>query len=62
MVDQWVHEGRFPNRNQAIQAALREKTERWRRTRFAEELAKLDPEEEQALAEERMSGNSVLHY
>lgn len=58
MVDRWVKQGRYPNRSQAIQAALREKAERWKRTRLAEELAKLDPETERALAEERLSGES----
>jgi Arc/MetJ-type ribon-helix-helix transcriptional regulator len=57
-VDQWVRQGRYPNRSQAIQAALREKMERWRRTRLAAELDKLDPAEEQALADERLSGDT----
>jgi len=51
-VDRWVKEGRYPNRSQAIQAAIREKMERWKRTRLAEELAKLDIKAERALAEE----------
>jgi len=51
-VDRWVAEGRYPNRSQAIQAAVREKLDRARRRRLAEEAAKLDPKEEQALAEE----------
>ena len=55
-VDRWVKQGRYPNRSQAIQAALREKMERWERTRLAEELAKLDRSEEQALADERLEG------
>jgi Arc/MetJ-type ribon-helix-helix transcriptional regulator len=54
-LDRWVKQGRYPNRSQAIQAALREKMERWRRTRLAEELAKLDHREEQVLAEERLA-------
>ncbi len=58
MVDQWVKQGRYPNRSQAIQAALREKMERWKRTRLAEELAKLDREEERAMAEERLAGEA----
>lgn len=57
-VDRWVKQGRYPNRSQAIQAALREKMERWRRTRLADELAKLDVQAERALAEERLSGES----
>ncbi len=51
-VDRWVAEGRYPNRSQAIQAVLREKLERVRKRRLAEEAAKLDPNEERALAEE----------
>ncbi len=57
-VDRWVKQGRYPNRSQAIQAAVREKSERWKRTRLAEELAKLDPQEERAMAEERFSGET----
>lgn len=57
-VDRWVAQGRYPNRSKAIQTALREMTERWRRTRLATELAKLDPKQERALAEERLSEES----
>lgn len=57
-VDRWVKLGRYPNRSQAIQAAIREKIERWRRTRLAEELSKLDQEEERALANERLAGET----
>jgi Arc/MetJ-type ribon-helix-helix transcriptional regulator len=53
-VDRWVEQGRYPNRSQAIQAALREKMERWKRTRLVEELAKLDRTDEQALADEKL--------
>jgi Arc/MetJ-type ribon-helix-helix transcriptional regulator len=55
VVDRWVKQGRYPNRSQAIQAALREKMERWKRTRLAEELAKVNREEEQALADEKLA-------
>jgi Arc/MetJ-type ribon-helix-helix transcriptional regulator len=58
MVDRWVQQGRYPNRSQAIQAALREKAERWKRSRLADELARLDPREERELADERMSGET----
>jgi Arc/MetJ-type ribon-helix-helix transcriptional regulator len=57
-VDRWVKEGRYPNRSQAIQAALREKEGRRKRTRLAEELKKLDPREERALADEKLAGES----
>ena len=57
-VDRWVKQGRYPNRSQAIAAALREKLERWERTRLAEELAKLDRRAERELAEERLAGET----
>ena len=52
LVDRWVTQGRYPSRSQAIQAAVREKVERWNHTRLAEEVAKLNPKEERGLAEE----------
>jgi len=58
MVDRWVKQGRYPNRSQAIQAAVREKAERWKRTRLADELAKLDIKAERELADERLSGET----
>jgi Arc/MetJ-type ribon-helix-helix transcriptional regulator len=58
VVDRWVKQGRYPNRSQVIQAALREKMERWKRSRLAEELARLDVGEERALAEERAFGET----
>lgn len=58
IVDRWVKQGRYPNRSQAIQAAIREKMERWKRTRLAEELAKLDVRAERSLADERLSGET----
>ena len=42
----------FPNRSKAIQEAVKEKLERLKRTRLAEECAKLDPEFEENMAEE----------
>ena len=42
----------FDNRSQAIQQAVDEKIDRTRRSRLAEECAKLDPDSERALAEE----------
>jgi len=55
-LDQLVAEGRFPNRSQAIETAIAEKLARLARTRLARECAKLDPEEEKALAEEGLAG------
>jgi metal-responsive CopG/Arc/MetJ family transcriptional regulator len=51
-LDELVAQRRFPNRSQAIEAALAEKLARLARTRLAQEAAKLDPAEEKALAEE----------
>lgn len=56
-VDQLVEERRFPDRNQVIQVALREKIAKLDRSRLLAEAAKLDPKEEQALAEEGMVGD-----
>ena len=56
LVDRWVAQGRYPSRSQAIQAAAREKVERWNHTRLAEEVFKLNPKEERALAEENFAG------
>lgn len=58
LIDRWVIQGRYPNRSQAIQSAVREKVERWSHTRLAEEVAKLDPKEERGLAEERFAGEA----
>jgi len=42
----------FRNRSQAVEAALADKLQRLARTRLARESAKLNPAEEQRLAEE----------
>lgn len=55
-VDRWVREGRFPNRSRAVQAALAEMLARRKRRCLIEELAKLSPRQERALAEESLSG------
>jgi Arc/MetJ-type ribon-helix-helix transcriptional regulator len=51
-----VRQGRFRNRSQAIEAALEERLERLRRSRLAEECAKLARADERALAEEGLGG------
>ena len=63
-VDLLVARQRFRNRSQAIETALAEKLARLARTRLAEECAKLDPAEEQQLAEEGLavSGESWPEY
>ena len=55
-VDRLVEENRFPDRNQMIQVAVREKIAKLDRSRFFEELAKLNPAEEKKFAEEGMLG------
>ncbi len=54
-LDRLVMERVFPSRSNAIQVAVQEKIERLDRTRLARECAKLDPRQEQALAEEGMA-------
>ena len=51
-LDELIARSRFPNRSQAIEAAVAEKLDRLRTGRLARECAKLDPQEEKALAEE----------
>lgn len=46
-LDRVVDSGLFPNRSQAIEAAVMEKLERLARRRLAGECAKLDPAVEQ---------------
>lgn len=53
-LDALIADQRFPNRSQAVEAALAEKLERLSHARLAREAAKLDPVEEKALAEEGM--------
>ncbi len=55
-LDRLVREGVYLNRSQAIEAAVKERIERFRRTRLARESAKLDKSEEQAMANEGYEG------
>ncbi len=50
-VDRLVKERVFSNRSQAVQSAIEEKVSRLDRNRLARECAKLDKNEEQALAD-----------
>ena len=50
-LDRLVQERRFASRSGAIQVAVQEKIERLNRKRLARECAKLEPEEEQRMAE-----------
>ncbi len=57
-VDELVSRRRFRNRSQAVEAALADKLRRLARTRLARESARLNPHEEQRLADEGLA--SVL--
>ena len=54
-LDIMVKSSVYPNRSKAIQAAVADKLQRLKRTRLAQECAKLDPEYEQNLAEEGLA-------
>ncbi len=58
-IDRWIQAGEFPNRSQAVQAGLTKlREERTRRSSLLAELAKLNPAEERALAEEWLAGEA----
>ena len=59
-VDGLVARNVFPNRSRAIQIALQEKLERQEGARLAAECAKLDPAQEQAMAEEGFSSDAEI--
>jgi Arc/MetJ-type ribon-helix-helix transcriptional regulator len=59
-LDALIAQRTFPNRSQAIEAALAEKLARLARTRLARETAKLDPGEEKGLAEEGMGAELAM--
>jgi Arc/MetJ-type ribon-helix-helix transcriptional regulator len=54
-LDLLVEAGRFPNRSQAVQEAIRDKLRRVRQSRLASECAKLDRAFEKTLADEGLS-------
>ena len=58
-LDGLVHSRVFPSRSQAVQSAVQEKIARLGRTRLAQECAKLDPTEEQALADEGLAAEAA---
>jgi Arc/MetJ-type ribon-helix-helix transcriptional regulator len=57
-LDELVAAERFPNRSQAIEAAVIDKLERIKHTRLARESAKLNPREEQKLADEGLAADA----
>jgi len=54
-IDHLVRDRIFPSRSRAIQDAVAEKMVRYDRGRLAGECAKLNPKEEQAIADEGLS-------
>jgi metal-responsive CopG/Arc/MetJ family transcriptional regulator len=58
-IDELVSQQRFPSRSRAVQVALEEQVVRWERGRLARECAKLDPKEEQSMAEEGLAGDTA---
>jgi Arc/MetJ-type ribon-helix-helix transcriptional regulator len=58
-VDRLVRSGRFPSRSRLLQDALHEKLQRIDRSRLAEECAKLNAREEQALANEHLRADAI---
>ena len=59
-VDRLVSQGKYANRSQAIQSAVRENLVHWKRTRLSEALKRVNPREERELAEERLKGDTWL--
>ena len=54
-IDYLVKEHKFMNRSQAIQEAVKEKLQKLKKSRLAEECLKLVPSFEKAMAEEGIS-------
>ena len=57
-IDRLVSEGVFANRSQAIEDAVQDRISRFHRSRLARECAKLNPAEEQSMADEGYAGES----
>ena len=58
-IDTLVRQRAYPNRSQAIEAAVREKLSRLERSRLSREVSKLDPDFERSLAEEGLSQDRI---
>ncbi|GBD98177.1 nickel responsive regulator [bacterium BMS3Abin07] len=54
-IDHLINEHKFMNRSQAIQEAVKDKLQRLKKSRLAEECSKLDSSFEKAMAEEGIS-------
>lgn len=59
-VDELVSQQQFNSRSQAVETALAENLQQLDRTRLARECAKLDPAEEQQLAEEGIAATGEM--
>ena len=56
-IDHLIREHKFMSRSQAIQEAVKEKLNKMKKSRLAEECSKLDPSFEKSVAEEGLSGD-----
>ena len=56
-VDRLVRDARYPNRSQAIEAAIAAQLERLERRRLIDACARLDAQEERALGEEGLEAD-----
>jgi Arc/MetJ-type ribon-helix-helix transcriptional regulator len=54
VLDRWVAEGRYPSRSRAMQEAVELLVKRDNRNRLRREVAKLNPGDEQRLADENL--------
>ncbi len=61
-IDRWVERGKYPSRGRIVQTAVEQLVEREKRLRLAREIAKLDPKEEQQLAEGGLGDTSWPAY
>jgi metal-responsive CopG/Arc/MetJ family transcriptional regulator len=59
-LDRLVKKAAFPSRSQAIQEAVDEKLARLERSRLARECAKLDPQFENALADDKVIAYEII--
>ena len=56
-IDRLVSDGKYPSRSSAVEDAIIERMIKVEKSRLAEEVAKLDPAFEQALADEGLMGD-----
>jgi metal-responsive CopG/Arc/MetJ family transcriptional regulator len=54
-LDRLVEERRYPSRSRVIQEALEEKVQRMDKSRLAREAAKLNPDEQRAMADKGLA-------